>query len=185
MRENFHPDLEFRKVTSPNNVTDVVRLAQIIWRAHYTPIIGTTQVEYMLSLFQSEKVIAEQIQKGYEYYTVRSKDKLTVYFAIAPDLQTHSVILSKIYILPEHQGRGIGKAVINFVKHRSDTLDCQTVRLTVNRNNSSSIAFYKKVGFMVEYEKSTDIGNGFVTDDFIMVYKPGSVNFSKRQENHA
>ncbi|BFT72400.1 GNAT family N-acetyltransferase [Paenibacillus sp. P36] len=43
-----------------------------------------------------------------------------------------------------------------------------SIWLTVNRNNESSIAVYEKKGFRTVREQIVDIGNGFVMDDFIM-----------------
>ena len=40
--------------------------------------------------------------------------------------------------------------------------------LTVNRNNAGSIAFYERAGFRKTNELVTDIGAGFVMDDWRM-----------------
>ena len=42
--------------------------------------------------------------------------------------------------------------------------------LTCNRNNTNSLEVYKHLGFTVAREEVTDIGEGFVMDDFIMEY---------------
>jgi ribosomal protein S18 acetylase RimI-like enzyme len=43
--------------------------------------------------------------------------------------------------------------------------------LTCNRNNTNSIAIYEHLGFKKVREEVTDIGNGFVMDDFIFEYE--------------
>ena len=44
------------------------------------------------------------------------------------------------------------------------------VYLTVNKHNDHAIAVYKKTGFKVIDEVVTDIGNGYVMDDYIFGY---------------
>ena len=41
--------------------------------------------------------------------------------------------------------------------------------LSVNKRNAKAIAAYQKNGFGITESVVTDIGNGFVMDDFIMV----------------
>jgi len=40
--------------------------------------------------------------------------------------------------------------------------------LTVNKDNADSIAFYRRVGFGIAGSSVTDIGGGFVMDDYRM-----------------
>ena len=42
------------------------------------------------------------------------------------------------------------------------------IYLTVNKQNLSSIAVYEKLGFVRARELVTEIGNGFVMDDYVM-----------------
>ena len=42
------------------------------------------------------------------------------------------------------------------------------IYLTVNKYNSGSIEVYKKLGFTVADQVVTDIGGGYVMDDYIM-----------------
>ena len=46
------------------------------------------------------------------------------------------------------------------------------IRLTVNKYNINTIKAYEKWGFKTVDAVVTDIGSGFVMDDFIMEMKP-------------
>lgn len=46
----------------------------------------------------------------------------------------------------------------------------QSVYLTCNKHNSNSLAVYEKKGFKKIDEDVTDIGNGYVMDDYIYEY---------------
>ena len=155
-------------VTDDAGVETVAALARETWERHYTPIIGAPQVRYMLDKFQSPAAIKEQIEKGYEYYKVCEEGTNIGYFALVPNQENRRMMLSKIYILAEHQGRGLGRAVIAFAQKRCAETGHRTLWLTVNKNNVWSIAFYERAGFKRESSVVSDIGGGFVMDDYIM-----------------
>lgn len=146
------------------------RLAETIWHEHYTPIIGAEQVEYMLERFQSREVIDAQIRSNEQsYYLIKHNDETAGYFAIKP--QNDMLFLSKIYILKSHRNKGIGKSAFRFIAAEARALGLSGVYLTVNKNNSDSIKAYEKMGLQKESSVVNDIGNGFVMDDYIMVYR--------------
>ena len=45
------------------------------------------------------------------------------------------------------------------------------IYLTVNKHNDHAVKVYKNTGFTVSNKVITDIGNGFVMDDYVMEYK--------------
>jgi ribosomal protein S18 acetylase RimI-like enzyme len=160
---------EIHRVAGAADIAVVAVLARQIWEHQYIPIIGREQTEYMIDRFQSGPAIARQIASGYEYYLVTDAGLPTGYFAIVHSPEEGSALLSKIYVHPERQGRGIGRRIIAFVEDRCLGMGLGELWLTVNRHNAGSIAFYERVGFMKRSELVQDIGNGFVMDDFKMV----------------
>ena len=52
---------EITKVKTDDEIDVVSALAREIWTEHFTPIIGKSQVEYMLDNFQSSHAIKSQI----------------------------------------------------------------------------------------------------------------------------
>ena len=140
-------------------------MAREIWTAHYTPIIGPAQVAYMLERFQSEEAIARQIATGgYEYYLAPDAG----YLALVPDRDRQRVLLSKIYVREDRRGTGLGRAMVAQAETRCAELGCRELWLTVNKHNAGSIAFYERMGFRKTGAVVTDIGNGFVMDDWRM-----------------
>ena len=132
---------------------------------HYVPLIGAAQVEYMLARFQSAEAIARQIAaEGYEYYLAPE----TGYLALVPDPARNSVMLSKLYVREKRRGTGMGRAMVEFAAKRAAELGGTELWLTVNKRNAGSIAFYEKTGFRKTEALVTDIGGGFVMDDWRM-----------------
>mgnify|MGYP000589689845 CR=1 FL=1 len=142
-------------------------LADKIWREHYTPIIGAKQVDYMVKNYQSATAMYAQYLEGYEYYTIHLEHVLMGY--LATKKQEESLFLSKIYIDKDFRGQQFGKQAMDFVIKKAISLNCKSVSLGVNRFNTSAIEAYKAMGFKNVGEMITDIGNGFIMDDYKMV----------------
>ena len=160
--------IEIKKILHQTSILEVSKLATSIWSEHYIPIIGANQVTYMLDKFQSEEAIDEQIsKKHFHYYGIYFATLLIGYFSIR---QEHSqLFLSKIYILKNFRGQGYGENAINFIITYASQANCETIYLTVNKNNINSIKFYEKFEFKKSESLVIDIGNGYIMDDFKMV----------------
>lgn len=149
-----------------DDLTAIANLADIIWREHYTPIIGPEQVEYMLHKFQSASAMSQQISEGVSYYTLWLDELLVGYLSFYTKGEV--LFLSKIYVLSQIRGQGIGQQAIEFIKEQAQLQGLERIQLTVNKHNTGSITAYEKMGFKKTEEVVMDIGEGFVMDDFVM-----------------
>lgn len=161
--------MELLKVENKEQIVLVEKLAREVWEQHYTPIIGAAQVAYMLKNFQSANTISSQLKEGYNYFIIKSKMDSIGYLSILP--KKDELFLSKIYVLQRFQGKGYGKFAMNFVIDTTKSLNKQKISLTVNKDNSNAIKAYEKMGFKNIDAVVTDIGNGYVMDDYIMEKK--------------
>ena len=91
------------------------------------------------------------------------------------------MLLSKIYLKAESRRTGLGRALVEFAEKRCAELGCGELWLTVNRNNFGSIAFYERMGFRKVGPLVTDIGGGFVMDDWRMAKTVGKAKPDPRQ----
>ncbi|WP_298344090.1 GNAT family N-acetyltransferase [uncultured Algibacter sp.] len=159
--------LKIEEANSIQNFIEIEKLADIIWREHYIPIVGKPQIDYMLKKFQSAEAIKEQIEVGFEYYLIYFDGKPVGYISIKPEI--NALFLSKIYVLSNHRGKKIGKSAMQFIEAKAKGYQLKNIRLTVNINNTNSIKAYEKLGFKNVGPLVTDIGNGFIMDDYEMV----------------
>ena len=159
----------FRVVDSLAAAEVVSHLAHVIWIECYKPILGIEQINYMLDMFQAPNVIMEDIEtKGYQYYLILDDNEAIGYIAFKFEPEKRTVLLSKIYVLQNYRGRGFGALAIEFIKSLALSKGCESIWLTVNKHNPRSIAAYDALGFRTIKSIVTDIGNGFVMDDYLM-----------------
>ena len=162
--------LTTKRVATPEDIEAVAGLAREIWDQHFTPIIGRAQVDYMLDEFQSVSAIATQMREDvYEYYLLADEGEWAGYFALVGGEDGGSMQLSKLYLKRSCRGRGIGREVLAFIEEECVARGVRELWLTVNKNNAGPIAFYRQLGFSIAEPIVTDIGGGFVMDDYRMV----------------
>ncbi len=154
------------EVKTSEQVKKVAAMADEIWHEWFPSIISAEQIDYMLDKFQSESAIENQLKnENYRYFIVMNGGEYVGYTAVRPDSDGR-LFLSKIYIKKEHRRKGYGKAVFGFLKDICRENGLNAIWLTVNKHNDDSINVYKKCGFKVIGEDVTDIGGGYVMDDY-------------------
>ena len=157
----------FHQVTGDRDIEAVVTLARIIWPEHYTPIIGSEQVDYMLTKLHSKEVINRQIAaENFLYFLIKSGPRPIGYIGVRID--SDRLFLSKIYLLSEERGSGLGRAAMDFVRELAVKSGVEKIALTVNKHNVGTIAAYGRLGFVTTGDVCLDIGEGYVMDDFEM-----------------
>ncbi|MEH6650077.1 MAG: GNAT family N-acetyltransferase [Motiliproteus sp.] len=157
----------FKKVTTSQDISILVSVAKRIWHEHYTPIIGAAQVQYMLENLHSTDVISKHIDDdNYHYYLLEADDIAVGYFGIQE--RNNSLFLSKLYVCSSQRGKGFGRQALTFIEQLAKQLGLEAITLTVNKDNSKSIAAYYKLGFIKTGEVCVDIGNSYVMDDLTM-----------------
>jgi RimJ/RimL family protein N-acetyltransferase len=160
----------FVKVENSNQIKDVANLGTAIWHEHYASILSADQIDYMVEKFQSEVAVQKQIEENnYTYYMMIVEERLAGYIGFV--LEEDSVFLSKLYLAKSFRGRGIASKAFEFLKGIAKGNGKSRIWLTVNRYNEDSIHVYEKKGFIKVKEQVTDIGNGYVMDDYVMEMK--------------
>lgn len=171
----------FKEAMNNNELENIHKLAQNIWKEHYSNILTDGQIQYMVSNFQSVQAMEKQLNEGYKYLQILFKsenqseeDKLVGYFSFVQknDDDTNNkslaIFLSKLYIEKSFRNQGIARSAISYLKRIAQKQDCKSIWLTVNKQNTHSIEAYKKLGFKTYREDSVDIGRGYVMDDYYM-----------------
>lgn len=157
--------IEIKKVGT-EAISIVQNLANITWPVAYGDIITPQQLDYMMELIYSKSSLQKQIEKG-QQFVIAYNDGSAVAFASYSAKENDPAIykLHKIYILPNQQGKGIGKHLLNYIIE--DIQPVTSLQLNVNRHNKA-LHFYEKAGFKIIGEEDIDIGNDFYMNDYVM-----------------
>lgn len=156
------------RVETGQQINEVVHLAETIWHEHFTPIIGTDQVNYMLDKFQSAPALKQQLKDGYEYYQLFDNGQFCGYCGVHPE--NGKLLLSKLYIKREFRGRHLASKAFHFLTKLCKERGLVSIWLTCNKQNHDSLAVYRHLGFKTVDTQAADIGCGYVMDDYIMEY---------------
>ncbi|MHB1236471.1 MAG: GNAT family N-acetyltransferase [Gallionella sp.] len=147
----------------------LARLAEAIWRSHYTRIIGSAQIDYMLAgRYTPEKLRLYLNADDRWLMLLRIDDRAVGYCSYALTDDLGEMKLEQLYLLPELHGQGLGKLMLRHVEQQARVRGRRTLVLQTNKRNDIAIAFYRKAGFTVREEAVFDIGGGFVMDDYVM-----------------
>lgn len=148
-----------------NEINELAELASEIWHEYWPCILTAEQIDYMVEKFQSKKAIKEQIKnENYTYYFIKVDNEIAGYVGVSD--KKDYLFLSKLYIRKEFRHQGFGRLAFNEIKN----LGFKKIRLTVNKYNKNTINAYLKYGFKTIDSVVSDIGCGFVMDDYIMEY---------------
>ncbi len=156
--------IKLQKVQT-NELEILSMLANMVWHEAYDELLGLAQVDYMVQTFQSKIAFEEQLQKGYEYYFIVEDGVIYGYLGVVQE--ETSMFLSKLYLKSEYYGKGIAQIILNLLKNECSVRSLNTIYLTVNKGNGRAIKAYERFGFIQTDSIITDIGNGFVMDDYV------------------
>ena len=143
-------------------------IAEKAWPPTYRGIIPEAQIPYMIGRMYSPEAIREAAAAGTPFYLVRADgaDAGVCSVDLRPAADG-SAELHKLYTLPAYWGRGIGGWLLAELCRRAKEAGATSVWLRVNKNNARAQKAYRAAGFSNVRAVCTDIGEGFVMDDFV------------------
>ena len=158
--------IETAAISDLNIIRDI---AYKTWPDTYGEIVSAAQIDYMLeSLYSIETLSANIIEKGHHFLFAKEDDHYLGFTSYEHHFNAGPVTkIHKIYILPEAQGKGVGKMLIDEVVDLAKEAGIEKLRLNVNRHNKA-ISFYRKLDFAIVAEEVIQLDHGYVMDDYIM-----------------
>lgn len=153
-----------------SDIKQIQNIVHITWPITYGEILSKEQLDYMLDLFYSDEALTLQYNKKEQLFYMIYENQTNNIGFIGIEHHYNGVAVTKIhkiYLLPETQGKGIGKKVMDEIGILALKNNSQTLLLNVNRFNTA-LGFYKKIGFEVKEEVDIEIGNGYLMEDYVM-----------------
>lgn len=160
-------------IATISDIPVIQQIAYETWPIAYGEILSNEQLVYMLNLIYSDAALTYKInQKDEKYYITKDEnDSVLGFFSIEHNFELEQKSkIHKIYILPENQGKGIGKLVLEEAIGLAKLQKQESVVLNVNRFNKA-LYFYQKLGFKITQTIDIEIGDGYLMEDFILQLK--------------
>lgn len=166
--------LIFEPVETDEQIVGLSQIADEIWHEYWPALIGEAQTDYMVEKFQSEEAIRRDMaENNYEYWILLDGDTEEVvgYTGGHEEPETNRYFISKIYLFESQRGKGYARQVVDFYNDLCLERNLHAMYLTVNKGNELGVRAYKGTDFEIIDAVETDIGKGFIMDDFIMERK--------------
>jgi len=123
---------------------------------------------YMLNWMYSIETLEESLESDHYFFAIFDEDEALGFLDVELNCpKTSGMKLQKIYVLPEKQGLGLGKKLLNFAIDFGKKQGVNHLTLQVNRFNKA-VNFYRHAGFEIIDEQDFDIGNGYFMNDYVM-----------------
>lgn len=158
------------QTAGPADIATIQQLAAVTWAEAYKEILNPVQMQYMLDKFYSSpSLLAQMTEQQHHFILAYDGNEAVAFAAYSPKSSTEPTVfrLHKIYIHPNQQGKGTGKALLQYIYNNILPQGATALELNVNRHNPAQ-HFYAKMGFVITKQEDIDIGNGYWMNDYVM-----------------
>lgn len=147
------------------DIPAIIRIANETWWPTYGGILTEEQIRYMLDQIYRPQELMRQMRDGSQQFLIGRNELGPKGFASygprTEDPDTYKV--HKLYVLPDTQQTGYGRAFIDEVISRTRALNKHRLEVNVNRFNQAQY-FYQKCGFKIIREEDVPIGPYWMND---------------------
>ncbi|MGI6358589.1 MAG: GNAT family N-acetyltransferase [Bacillota bacterium] len=130
---------------SKSDIQGIQRVAEVTWRSAYDGVLRPDTVDNVLAEFYSEDSLKHSLEHPAVVFLVAEDNEQVVGFIQAlPRPGKTDYELTRLYILPEYQRRGIGRQLQLNVEQQ---LDGRRLWVLVEQDIRGAIAFFHALGF--------------------------------------
>ncbi len=159
--------MEIKICSSEQEINALAQCAKEIWNEYFITIISQAQIDYMVQRFQSEEALKKAIfTDHYTYFIGYEADQIIAYCGV--QVQGKRLFLSKLYVKKQFRKQGIASKLLQKAIQYAKQQQCDSIYLTCNKYNENSLSIYRHKGFITIDGVQTDIGAGFIMDDYIL-----------------
>lgn len=160
--------MEIKRCESESEIKELAQLAAIIWNEYFVDIISKEQIAYMIEKFQSYPALKKAMQEDhYTYFLAYEQGQLIGYCGVKPEVDGR-LFLSKLYLHKDSRGKGLSSSLMKEALHFAQESNMHAIYLTCNKYNTHSLDVYRRKGFYEIDAVTTDIGQGYIMDDYIL-----------------
>nr|MBI1230905.1 GNAT family N-acetyltransferase [Cytophagales bacterium] len=161
----------YTRLATEEDIPLIQRIANETWPVAFADILTSEQLRYMLDMMYSTSSLLQQMRHKEHIFILSGTEIENPLGFAAFEFNLGGLPVTKIhkaYILPEAQGRGLGKRLFSWIYQESLKKGIYRICLNVNRNNFRALAFYEKSGFEITGQENIPIGRGYLMEDYIL-----------------
>lgn len=129
------------------DVVNIYKMAEKIWLEWYRPYYSEHAIRTGLQRYCSPEVMAAEMKDGTNYYVLRNKDEPAGFLALkAENGLAH---ISKLYLLKEYRGTGLGGAALRFAEKYARENTCGAIELQCALPNVVARSVYEHHGYRI------------------------------------
>jgi ribosomal protein S18 acetylase RimI-like enzyme len=144
-----------------------LKLAEAIFIPTYSQLFPIEEVQELFKGMFKRELILDAIDSNSKDLFFAEIDSERVGFCLLIH-KGSTTRIDKIYVLPQVQGKGIGKALMDHIAKCGQKRKTSQLELNVNVGNTKAIQFYKNQGFKVIREEDFHAPNGVIYRDFVL-----------------
>lgn len=150
---------------SPDDVPDIVRVAERGWNAAYGDILDSGTIDAAICAWYEPSTVRERVDREDGAYFVAELDGAVIGYASgAPASQAGVATLGAIYVDPEHWGAGVGSVLLRRFETWCRQYGYETLRFRVLAGNDRAAAFYREHGYEHVDEEASELFGESVID---------------------
>lgn len=149
-------------------IEEIVKIAYATWFPTYKNIISKEQIDFMFGeMYTPESIYKQMDFLGHEFYVLYENGIPQGFASISEMIheEQSTYKIHKLYLLPETQGKGLGKQLLNFIENEYKE-KAKYIILNVNINNPA-YQFYLKMNYKVRERIDIPYGE-FMLNDYVM-----------------
>ena len=148
-------------------------LAGKAFPATYKDILSPEQIEYMMDWMYSERPLRSQMtEQGHVFFISDGEGYVSFRHEKTLEDGTELFHLEKLYVVPECQGRGLGRALFDTVVSAARAVSSGPARIELNVNRyNKAVSFYEHIGMRRDREGDFPIGGGYYMNDYIYNFR--------------
>ncbi len=157
------------ETVTTKDIPIIQEIAHTTWFPTFEEILSKEQIKYMLEMMYSTESLTEQIEvKNHIFYLAKENTTNLGFISVELNYQNQpKAKIHKIYILPNLQGKGIGKILMQKAEDLALENNQKSITLNVNRFNKA-LNFYENIGYQIIKTEDINIGNGYLMEDFVL-----------------
>ncbi len=159
--------LQFINATE-KDIPEIQRISNITWPVTFKNLIPDDEIAFMVETIYNTESLKKQMQNE-NFLLVYKNNEAIGYGAYELNYKTPACfMIHKAYVLPKHQGIGVGKQLFAYFEGIAKENNQKKLRLQVFQKNENSLQFYLKQNFKNVGIDEKNLGDGHVTKDFVM-----------------